>query len=513
MHRLIRSMSSAEKRYYKLNLARHGHATESVQEQLFDAIAGMEHYNEPALLRHFEGAAFLGHFAITKRRLYESILKSLEGFHADCSATARINRILHQVEILHQRALYDDAWKALQSARRLAERHQSQLGTAAVLEWERRLVECRNYAEEDEASLTASREGSAAVLATLATIGELWHLKSTIFLHLYRNGATLAAPLDDGTIEDLLDSATMQHGAAEEASRVRFMRLHIRSAARFAQGRLEDCRVALAENLELLDGNKAHFVDEPNLALGVMGNLAYVTARCGHYAEARALLKRFRELPARWLMPETEDLELKIFNTTTSLELSMHLRLGEAQEALHLIPVVERGLRKHERHIGPVRRAALEYLMAYAFFTAGEHDRSLRCVNGMLNSLRQEDRSDTARFARLLQLLLYLESGRKDLLRYALRNAERFLRKHRGATAIELRMLKTIKALAAQVDVNTNRKELGLFVTQATELLRRPSEQAILDHLDPITWAESKLTGELFAAVAKRRAAAMDHAA
>lgn len=513
VHRLIRSMSRAEKRYFKMHLSRPGQEADSVQGQLFDAIGNMERYDEAELLDGFRDASFIGHFAITKRRLYESILRSLESFHADSSATAKLNRVLHQVEILHQRALYEDAWKALQSARRLALTHQLLLGSAAVIEWERRLIECRNYADDDEASMSGSRERSSALLNSLAQVDELWHLKSTLFMHLYRSGASRISSTETAAIEELLDSRPIRADKPSDSSRARFLRLHIRSAAYFALGRLGECRDTLKENMRLLEGNKPHFIDEPNLMLGVVSNLAYVCARSGHHAEARDLLKRFRALPAEWRMPETEDLELKIFTTTTSLELGMHLRLGEVEEALLLIPVLERGLRAHERRIGPVRRASLRYLMAYTFFTAGDHDRSLRCVNDLLNGLRQDDHGDTARFGRLLQLLLFLECGKKDLLRYALRNAERFLRKEHGASGIESRVLKTIKSLSMEKDTDAAHDLLRGFITDAKALLSMPSERAVLDHLDPVAWAESKLSGKPFAKVARERALALGQAA
>lgn len=513
VHRLIRSMSRAEKRYFKMHLSRPGQESDSVQGQLFDVIANMERYDEAELLNGFRGASFLGHFAITKRRLYESILRSLESFHADSSASAKLNRVLHQVEILHQRALYDDAWKALQSARRLASTHQLLLGSAAVLEWERRLIECRNYADEDEASMTTSRERSDALLTMLARVDELWHMKSSLFMQLYRTGASRTSSSDTAAIERLLESDSLGADNPFDASRARFLRLHIRSAAHFALGRLSACREALKENLRLLEENKPHFIDEPNLVLGVVSNLAYVCARSGHHAEARALLQRFRALPAQWRMPETDDLELKIFTTTTSLELGMHLRMGEVAEAQQLIPVLERGLRAHERHIGPVRRASLEYLRAYTHFAAGDHERSLRCVNDLLNGLRQDDHGDTARFGRLLQLLLFLECGKKDLLRYALRNAERFLKKEHGASGIESLMLKTIKTLSAEDDADGARSALNGFITDAVALLSTPSERAGLDHLDPVAWAESKLSGKPFAEVARERALASGQAA
>ena len=49
VHRLISSMSPAEKRYYKLHIARYGQE-HGIQELLFNAIADMKRYDEDAML-------------------------------------------------------------------------------------------------------------------------------------------------------------------------------------------------------------------------------------------------------------------------------------------------------------------------------------------------------------------------------------------------------------------------------------------------------------------------------
>lgn len=512
VHRLIRSMSRAEKRYFKLHLTRNGQEQGSNQDVLFDAIADMERYDEAALLSRFRQETFTHHFAITKRRLYEAILRSLEAFHAESSVDARINKVLHQVEILHQRALYDDALKALQSARKLAHAHERHPGMLAVMEWEQRLIECRNYAETDAVMLDAQRERGEQLRRSQSELDVLWHIKSRLFKQIYGQGSVReAASL--GRLQELLDHPLLRDGSALCTSRARFLHHHIRSAAAFAMGLAEECRSHLHANLSLLERHRAHFQDEPNLILGVMSNLAYVCVQCGRYTEAFALLKRFRTLPGQWNMPETEDLDLKLFATTTSLELSMHLRLGEVDKALELVPIVERGLRQHASRIGPVRRASLQYQAAYAQFASGHADKALRWMNDLLNSLRANDASEVACFARLLHLLILQELGKKELLPYAIRNTERFLKLHDRARRFEPRLLRLLKTLLRARTKDEREEALLSFRNDAVDLLDDPLERGVLEHLDPIAWAESKLSGRSLAEAMKERAQRMGKAA
>lgn len=299
-------------------------------------------------------------------------------------------------------------------------------------------------------------------------------------------------------------------GAPLAGIRARYLHHHIRSAAAFAQGLPEESLRHLRANRDLIEGNQAVFADEPNLILGVMSNLTYVSVQCGRYDEAMELLRSFRQLPGRWGMPETEDLDLKLFATATTLEMSLHLRMGEAGKAMELVPVVERGLRAHAHRIGPVRRAALQYLVAYALLASGSAEQALRRCNDLLNGLRHDDAGDAARHGRLLLLLLIMaQSGKRDVLPYAVRNTERFLKQHGEVRPFEARLFQLMRELARAGREAQRKAVLAAFRDDAARMVDDPAGRAVLDHMDPVAWAEGLISGRAMAEVLKERAARM----
>lgn len=512
VHRLIRSMTRAEKRYFKLFTSRGPVEEPSSNHLLFDAIAAMEQYDEPALMRKFKDEAFTRRFAITKRRLYESILKSLDANHAESSVDARLHRLLHQVELLHQRALYEDSEKMLQSVRRLAEEHGRAPALLAAAEWERRLIECRNYAGVSEARLDDLLEVVSDARSSQADIDVLWDLKSRLLMMLYRDGQARDAETR-AKVAAMLDHPLLREENQLTTPKARFYFHHLHGAAAFAIGDMETCHVHLARNLELLNKERRRFIDEPNLVLGVMSNLIYACIRSGRYAEASKLLKAFRLVPGQWNMPESDDLDLKLFSTTTSLELSIHSGLGEFSKALELAPVVERGLVKHAERLGPVRKAGLHYQMAYAAFGAGQHERALHWLNELLNQVRLDDSSDTVCFGRMLQLLALYEVGKLDLLAYTLRNTERFLRLRERKYRFEPLFLQLIRNLLKSAKGADRDKHLDDFREALVQLMQDPLERSVLDHFDPIAWVEGKRSGTAYSEVVRARAMSVQNAA
>ena len=512
LHRLVRSMTGAEKRNFKLFTRRVAPDGETNQHLLFDAISSMDAYDEEALLRRFRHEAFTNHFPITKRRLYETVLKSLASFHADSSVDVRLHRLLQQVEILHQRALYDDAWKVLQSVRKSAEKHERHPALLAVTEWERRLIECRNYSGMDARELDVRSDRDKSLQESIAQVSALWSLKSKLLMELYQHGQArdkegLAA------IDHLLEHTALQVPNDLLSARAQFLYHHVHGAAAFGMGDTAKCHQHLSQNLSLLNGKRDRFQHEPNLVLGVMSNLIYVCIQRGHYEEAFAHLREFRVLPALWKMPESEDLDLKLFSTSMSLELSMHLRTGNVAEALELVHVVERGLARHAGLISPVRAAGFNYQLAYTLFMAGRPDKALARIHTLLNQARVDNSSEAVCFGRLLQLLLLLETGKTDVLRFTLRNTERFLRLRARKQRFEPLFLQLVRALSRKGNAEEQHALITAFRDRMLELEYHPFERTVFDHLDPIAWAESKLTGEPYATRIKRRLQAVERAA
>ncbi len=512
VHRLIRSMSPAEKRGFKLHLSRNGQAPDRTQELLFDAIARMDRYDETALLSRFEGASFTRHFAITKRRLYQSILNGLEAFHAESSVDVRLNRLVHQAEILHQRALYDDAAKILRSAKRVAERHQRIPALMSIREWERRDAERRNYDGIDARALQRMTDEDSDRRRAVEEIDSLWLLKSNLLISLYHEGTVPPSESERNTVESS-NQPLAPGGDEPRTAKARYLLHHIRSASAFARGRLLECVEHLHKNLDLLEHERACFQDEPSLILGVVSNLAYTNMRLGRYESAFALLRRFRSLPAQWGMPETDDLDLKLFSTTTSLELSMHLRMGDFDKAAELTSVVKRGLAQHVDRIGPVRRASLQYQAAYAQFGAGSPENALRWMNDLLNGVRADDHSDAVHAGRLLHLLILLDLGRTGLLTYAMRNTERFLRLHKRKNRFEKALLQLVRCTLSPRNKEARIDAIIRFRSAVLPLIDEPAERGMFEHFDPIAWAESKLSGKSLSHHVRERARQMEQAA
>lgn len=506
VHRLIRSMNRPEKRYFKLFAGRHVVGGRNTSILLFDAIAAMEVYDERALHARFAGEAFLKRFTVTKHRLYDTILASLEAFHADSSVDARLSRQLHRVEILYQRGLYTDAEKALRGVRALGEQHGKGQLLLQVSEWERRLMERMNYEGVRDADLDALAERGGTVLRDIERLEQLWRLKSRSFMLLYRQGKARSEG-SEAALRDLLRDPALRDDRGAVSPKARFLRHHILSAVAFSLNDTVGCEKHLIVNDGLLKEHQAHFQDEPNLALSVLSNLAYIRMRSGRYQEALDGLKRFKRIPA--MLPEapSADLEMKVFAMGASLEMAVLCRLGEFDRAVEKLPVLESGLVRFDARLSVLRKAGIRFQAAWACFGAGRYDQAGYWCQALLNERGLESHEESHAMARLLDLLILLESGKVDLLNYAVRNVERFLRGHKRQFRFERALLAYVKARTRIKDAVRLQAAHISLVAELSAMEKDPREQAVFDHLDPVCYALARQTGRTMSAIARERAA------
>jgi hypothetical protein len=144
---LIKSLSKSEKRYFKLYSSRHTIGEQNNYISLFDFIEKMIIYDEALIFTNFKGEAFINRFSITKGRLYNNILKSLDLFYSTHSSDAQLYRIINSADILFNKGLYQQAGKMLISAEKHASKHGKDILLLEIKDKQKKLIEKELYSK------------------------------------------------------------------------------------------------------------------------------------------------------------------------------------------------------------------------------------------------------------------------------------------------------------------------------------------------------------------------------
>ena len=498
LHKLIKSMTKPEKRYFKVFSSRHIIGESNNYQVLFDAIDKQEEYDEAKLMKKFKDKSFAQRFSISKNRLYNALLKSLDSFHSNSSIEAQLQRQLHSIEILYHKSLYDQSLKLLQSARKVAEKHEKLTILVEMDRWEKRIHEKDNYENlGNDTQLNDMLESDRDLVAKLAAYNELWYVKSMIFSELYRKGKVRSAdePLRmKSMIDQLSASIEEKHMTTEN----RYMLNHTHSAYHFSTGEYALCYPYLLENLKLIDKRPHLFREEPNIYISVLTNAIYVGMRLGKWNEALKNVEKLRELPSKLELQKNDDLELRLFALSKSTELTLYAQSGEFEKGIELIPSIEDGLEKFSEQLSSVRKAHFYFNIAVIHFGMEHYHEALKWINQLLNNVEIDKTRDIHCMAQILNLVIHLELGNKSLLPYALRSTQRFLETRSRVYRFEQVMLNFInETLKKRQDKPVN-DLIESLVSDLEDLRNEPFERTVFEYFDFLAWARSKTTGRKY---------------
>ena len=500
---VVKSMSKSEKRYFKLMSSRHTIGEENNYVRLFDFLDKQERYDEEVLFKAFKGEAFLNRFSITKKRLYDHVLSSLDSFHQSSSVEAQLYKQLHAADILFDKSLYDQCRRILHSAEKVALKNELNGILIQISYKQKRLMETIGYLDISEEQMIEMEQADKLSIRGIDAYHKLWMIKSKIFAMLSKKGvARSQAEIEE--YKEICSPVLQRGGLRGVTEKSRYLYHHILSAYFYATGALKTSLDHLKINLEAMDEKKLEKHQEANKYVSALTNVIYIADKLGDHRESLVYLARLKKFSAS--VSSNEDLAIKLFSSISSIELSMCLRKGEFKKAIPIGILIEEKLNELEDKISPVRKAFLEFKTAVAYIGIGDYSQALRWINQILNDTRLDKTEDIIGFTQLLDLLVHIELDHDKLLPYSLKSTQRFFKTRNRMYSFERILLNTINKMIKcknQIDRYELWEELNTNLAKITN--DDVFESVALDYFDFQSWAESKLKGKSFDLIVREK--------
>lgn len=505
LFRLIKALTKQEKRHFKIFAARHTLGEQNNYVLLFDEFDKMDEYDEAALLKKFRKEAFVNNFSITKSRLYDTVLRSLDVYHHNSSVDAQLRKDLHCAEILYKKTLYEQCAKLLNSAKKLALKFEKHAILVEINKMEKDLVEKDNYSELDEEDILALQLNDDSVADKIRVFNAFWNIKSRLFMLLNRRGKVRnQQELSD--FKHIIDNTLLMEENGNLSVNARYMFNHIYSAFYFGTGDYENCYRFLGNNVVLIEANTDIFKEEPNVYFSLLTNIIYVGNQLKRYTDVVNYLEKLRAIPQKLDTAKNEDLEIKLFSSAYSLEITLYNNTGDFEKAIDLIPKIEEGLAKFEGRLSKLREAYFFFNIAVAYFGAGKHTQALRWINRLLNDSGIEQNEYIHCMAQIFNLIIHIELKNNDLLSYTVKSTQRYLKSRNRAYKFEtvfLRFTEKIVKMAAGENLKPVYKEL---LEELEELSKDAFERTAFEYFDFPAWAESKAGKQTFREIVESKA-------
>ncbi|MBI3502202.1 MAG: hypothetical protein HY063_10430 [Bacteroidetes bacterium] len=495
LFRLIQSLSGSEKRYCKIFLLNNlPDSKEGNYVKLFDAVAKQKAYDET----HLRKTLRIKGFHVVKHELYKLLLRALCFYHREYSVQSRLHDMLRTIEILFERALYDECESLIRKAKKLASLHENHLAMLELLNWESNVIGAKEYAGVTSHHLDALMEQKKKELENYKLICSARHIQSRLF-QFQSERVYVKSKNVVNRVRAIMDFSLLKKELPFDA------KLHMYTSASVyfrTIGDLQKTYQHIKQLTEIMQAHPHQIEDRQKTYIALMKNMSIALTELSRYGEALQILESIKTIS-----PKNSRIALFIFSTSSLLSLSILHITGEFEKAVLLVSdEVEKGLENFKSKIGKQSHMEFQFIIAYSYFGAGQYSRAIEWTNKIVNNASKDFRMDLQVSARLLHMIAHLEKGNRAILTYLAKSAQRYFERDKYAYRLE----KTIsgffsKKFSRDASAKENREAWKELKTLTEKLLQNPFEAKILNYIDLPNWIESKIQNRPFAEVVKEK--------
>jgi len=490
LHRLIKSLTQNEKRFFKIFASRHIIGNKSNYVKLFESIDKLYVYDEKKLRSIVKKEKFSGYLSAAKNYLYNLILECLDFYHKDSSIDRQISKYINIARVLTEKRLDEDGLKLIDKARKLSEEYNRFENIVPLM-----LLQKNTGFNRD--TMTAEKLNNYykeifSAVNRLRTKLELNKTRDELFLQRRRKGhikneekqASLSLFYSNPYFRDFSKIDSLDANIYYLLTKIEYARIvRDKKMGRFYAKKL----------IAVFDLHVNRIADNINEYIYVLGIFIGERWYMDNRNEVDAILKKLFSIPALiGKKAVTNDVRVKIFEHYYTGMTDVALKFKDYEGAISLIQKAEREIKKFEKQMTPSVNISLKSNIACIYFGAGNLKQALKWCNAALNDPTQL-REDVLYKVRILNLLIHFELGNQLILPNLIKSTYRYLGQRKIAYQFEDIFLKHLRLL---LRAETKTEQRALFIQLREKLLPvrdNNLENNIFDDIDIIDWIDKKI--------------------
>jgi hypothetical protein len=492
---LIKSLTKAEKRGFRMFARRNQNADSLLFLQLFDLL---EKQNEADEEQIFKKMPFIqkSQFSNLKRHLYAQIMDSLRLIHRQKIPEIQVREFLDYADILYAKGLYLQSLRILQKAKYMAEKQHNDLLHLSVIEFEK-IIESRH--------ITRSGVDQSEVLANEAL------LRSQVLSNSIRLS----------NLRILLHGMYIKHGhvkSEEEKEKVNlFFRKNLPDTSEKELGVTE--RIFLYQSYVwyyyiLLDFKASYqaalnWVEEFHKDADMLERDPDLYMRGMHYLLTSVYHLGDRDLYNRHLISfeKYRKDNYKKFNTNSQIISFLYVHTGRFnkhflnhtyKEGIQEIPKTIRRIRKYANKLDVHRIMVFYYKFSWTFLAAGDPSSAVDYLNRIIQMEVENLREDLQGYARLMFLMAHYDLENYHIMDYLVQNTRSYFNKMKDKTRLQLLTLKFFDKIC-NLPLQDRKPEWEKFGEELKGLSKDPYESKAFIYLDIPAWVVAKLNNRTIA--------------
>ena len=498
---LVRSLTRAEKRHFRLFVRRNQASDDILFLQLFDFLDKHKEYDEALILKKLPGIK-KRQLSNLKAHLYKQLLISLRLVNASHNEDIQLREMIDYARVLYNKGLYRQSLDILDKAKGKA---YEGLFYALALE----IVEFEKHIEGQY--ITRSIEGRADELAA-----EALHLHDTIDnINLYSNLALqlYGLYLKMGYVRNQNDYELVKQFFQSHLPDIDFQQLDFFGKVYYCQAQVwyyhitQDFPMCYrhAEKWEEL------FLEKPELIstyvplyLKGMHNLLHALFNTLQYQKFIDELEELDRFPEVYDISQVKNIEGLFYLFKYIHSIKKHFLEGTFTEGLQLIPGLVKTIEEDTYNWDDHRILVFYYRIACLYFGSGDNESAIDYLNLIINQKNPDYREDIQCFARILNLIAHFELGNSQLVEYQVKSVYRFLLKMEDLHAVQREIFRFLRKIP-RIQEEELKNEFISLRNKLAEQEGGPYERRPFLYLDIISWLESKIEDKPVQEIIRRK--------
>ncbi len=487
---LIKSLTRAEKRHFRLFVGRNQEASNDILFlQLFDFLDKYKEYDEEMILKKLP-AIKKSQLSNLKAHLYKQLLISLRLLNKNHVEDILIREMIDHAKVLYDKGLYRQSLDMLDKAKARALKGKYQAMALEIIDFEKH-IESQYITRSIEGRAEELAEETLAISTTLSQTNRFSNLALQLY-GLYLKVGYARNEKDHFYIKEFFQSnlPKIEFSQLDFFGKIYFCQAHI-----WYYHMIQDFRM----NYRYAQKWVELFNEEPelkalNLPLYIKGlhNLLSVLFNLWYYEKFEETLSELKKIPTEYNISENRNIEglyyLFLYNHT----IKKHFMEGTFSEGIKIIPHLAEIIDRDEYNWDNHRIMLFYYRIACLYFGSGDNSNAIEFLNLIINQKNPDYRADIQCFARILNLIAHYELGNAQLVEYQVKSVYRFLAKMEELQAVQQEIFRFIRRVPRMRESEMKQEFIALK-EKLLKLQSDPNEKRAFLYLDIISWLESKI--------------------
>ncbi|MGQ0826880.1 MAG: hypothetical protein ACT4ON_00655 [Bacteroidota bacterium] len=505
---LIKTLSKAEKRFFKLYVSRLNNSGDKKFIVLFDAIDKQKVYNEDKILAK-EKSLNPKQFSNLKAHLYYQLLKTLKLSNSNNLEDIQIVELLDYARVLYNKCLYKECVKMIDKAKKLATENDRSVLLLEILELEKLVIpKTLDVGNEQRVSFVVTETERAA--ESIKNINIFSNLSLKLNSYYVQTGFSRTKN-DLEKVTEFFNTSLPKY----DEKRLSFQeKLYLYNSFVGYYFFIQDFKngyyyankwVAL---FEIQPEMKKHKLE---MYIKALNSLLAVQSKLYKYNEFAETQKKLIALKRDKDLTLTENINLNLFKAIYVHEINRHFMLGEFKSGTRIVGKLENELNKFIPKLDKHSILLLYYKIACLYFGSENYRTGLKWFNKITNEREIKLREDIHSFARILSLISHFELRNDDLVESNIKSTYRYFTKKGDLTIYQKYILDFLKRILVDSSESTIKKGFILLKERMQSLEKNTFEKRAFLYFDIISWLESKIEKRSVQEIIKQKAGKKIH--